>query len=60
MTQTEINTNNRNGFQQQDDDSIDLKKIIFKFLRNWYWFVLAVVIALGLAYVYKQPYLTVK
>src|SRR5690554_564382 len=54
MTQTEINTNNRNGLQPQDDDSIDLKKLIFKFLRNWFWFVLAVIVSVGLAFLYNR------
>ena len=54
MTQTEINTNNRNMLQQQDDDSIDLKKLIFKFIRSWYWFVLAVIITVGFAFLYNR------
>ncbi|MEE4285035.1 MAG: polysaccharide biosynthesis tyrosine autokinase, partial [Mariniphaga sp.] len=54
MTQTEINSNNRNIVQPQDDDSIDLRKLIFKFLRNWYWFVLAVLITVGLAFLYNR------
>ncbi|MGC9353852.1 MAG: Wzz/FepE/Etk N-terminal domain-containing protein, partial [Mariniphaga sp.] len=54
MTQPEINSNNRNVLQSQDDDSIDLRKLTFKFLRNWYWFVLAVVVTVGLAFLYNR------
>src|SRR5690554_3461831 len=37
-----------------EDDSIDLKRILFKFLQNWYWFVLTVVIAVSLGFLYNR------
>ncbi|MCF6358889.1 MAG: Wzz/FepE/Etk N-terminal domain-containing protein, partial [Draconibacterium sp.] len=52
MTQTEIK---RQEFQQMDvDDSIDIKKIIFVGLRNWYWFVICSLIAGAIAYLYNR------
>jgi tyrosine-protein kinase Etk/Wzc len=54
----DIQTNGRtmNGYvtNKDDDDSIDLKKIIFRILRNWYWFALTVFLALGAAYAYNR------
>ncbi|HKJ78153.1 MAG TPA: polysaccharide biosynthesis tyrosine autokinase, partial [Prolixibacteraceae bacterium] len=40
--------------QHQDDDTIDLKKILFLLLRNWYWFVIAVGLALTAAFLYNR------
>ncbi|NCB08580.1 MAG: hypothetical protein EOM73_10485, partial [Bacteroidia bacterium] len=37
-----------------DEDTIDIKKIIFTVLRNWYWFVLSVVLFGGLAIAYNR------
>ena len=37
-----------------DNDSADIKKFVFKILRNWYWFVLAVMLTGGLAYTYVR------
>ena len=40
------------------DDSLDLKKYLFIILANWYWFVISLFIALGVAYVknrYAKP-----
>ncbi|MDD4755549.1 MAG: Wzz/FepE/Etk N-terminal domain-containing protein, partial [Prolixibacteraceae bacterium] len=37
----------------QEEDTIDLKKIVVRFLRNWYWFLIAVIISLGLAFLYN-------
>ena len=44
----------QNHRQQQDDDTIDLKKILFLLLRNWYWFIIAVGIALAAAFIYNR------
>ncbi|MBT7395751.1 MAG: hypothetical protein HN778_13030 [Prolixibacteraceae bacterium] len=52
MTQPELNNISAN--QLNEDDSIDIKKIIFKFLRYWYWFVLSVILAGGFAYTYVR------
>ena len=54
MTQMDINKNGHQINQSQDDDSIDLKKIIFRFLRNWYWFAFVVAITLGMAFLYNR------
>jgi tyrosine-protein kinase Etk/Wzc len=53
MNQQELQHTN-NNHQNIQDESIDLKKIIFKFLYNWYWFVLAVLFTGSLAYLYNR------
>ena len=54
----ELNSNKTNTIQANhaaiDDDSIDLKKIIFRFLRNWYWFGGSIVIAISIGYLYNK------
>jgi len=35
---------------QEQEDTIDIKKFIFKILSNWYWFVLTVFISLSISY----------
>ncbi len=49
---------NGNSTQNQQpvryDDNNELKKTVFKILRHWYWFVLTVIIAGGLAYTYNR------
>ena len=42
-------TINNNPFVEQED-TIDIKKFLFKILTNWYWFVLTIFIALSFAY----------
>jgi len=44
------------------EESIDIKKYLFKFLANWYWFALALGIALSIAYMvnrYSEPTYTI-
>ncbi|MCK5171410.1 MAG: polysaccharide biosynthesis tyrosine autokinase [Bacteroidales bacterium] len=44
------------------EESIDIKKYLFKFLANWYWFALALSIALAIAYMvnrYSEPTYTI-
>jgi tyrosine-protein kinase Etk/Wzc len=44
------------------EESIDIKKYLFKFLANWYWFALALAIALSVAYMvsrYSEPTYTI-
>ena len=49
------NENNNQSFHPaQDNDSADIKKFVFKILRNWYWFVLSVIVTGGLAYTYLR------
>lgn len=35
---------------QESEDTIDIKKFLFKIIANWYWFVLTVFIALSFAF----------
>ncbi|HAN19006.1 MAG: hypothetical protein A2X13_11575 [Bacteroidetes bacterium GWC2_33_15] len=44
------------------EESIDIKKYLFKFLLNWYWFALALALALSVAYMvnrYSEPTYTI-
>lgn len=47
---------NNNTIKQNQEDVIDLRKLVFKYLRKWYWFVLSVVLccALGVFYILRQ------
>ncbi len=36
------------------EETVDIKSLIFKYLRHWYWFVIALVIALTVAYFYNK------
>ena len=51
MTPGLQNTAIQNGTH---NDSNDIKKIIFKILPNWYWFVLCLFICIGIAYAYND------
>ncbi len=42
------NSNNNNN----SNDTIDVREIIIKCLKNWYWFVISVVLCVGLAVLY--------
>ena len=55
---------NYNPSQQsfETDDGIDIKRYLSLFLSNWYWFVIALVIAVTVAYAinrYSQKMYTV-
>lgn len=39
-------------FQTEDSEKIDLKIILFKYLRYWYWFLIGVIVCVGLAFFY--------
>jgi tyrosine-protein kinase Etk/Wzc len=41
-------------FQQQEEETIDLKEILFKYLAYWKWFVLSFVIALTAGFFYLK------
>lgn len=44
------------------EESIDIKKYLFKFLANWYWFAITLSVALAIAYMvnrYSEPTYTV-
>lgn len=38
--------------QLGESEDIDLKGILFKYIRYWYWFIAGVIICLGLAFLY--------
>lgn len=41
-------------FLQENNDNFDLRLVLLKYLRYWYWFIIALVVALGLAFFYLQ------
>jgi tyrosine-protein kinase Etk/Wzc len=41
-------------FQQQEEETIDLKEILFKYLAYWKWFVLSFIIALAAGFLYLK------
>jgi tyrosine-protein kinase Etk/Wzc len=40
--------------RQPQEDMIDLKKILFLFIRNWYYFITALFVALVCALLYNS------
>ena len=40
--------------QEKDDQSIDIKSLIYIFLNHWYLFLICVIIALGLGWLYNH------
>ena len=38
----------------KDEQSVDIKALVYTFLSNWYWFFISVVIALGLGWLYNH------
>ena len=46
--------NNSENLQNTHDETVDIKRIIFKYLYNWYWFVLALLLAFAAAYLYNR------
>ncbi len=56
-----LNHNETN--QQEKFETIDLKKLIFKVLTNWYWFALTIFVAVVLAFFinkYTEPVYTIQ
>ena len=47
-------TNNKQPDGQENEQDIDIMKIFFLMLSNWYWFVLALGLTVGSAWVYKK------
>lgn len=41
-----------NSIQQNNNDTIDIRELIFKYLKKWYWFVISVFICLFIAFIY--------
>lgn len=50
MTQT----NQKNGFQEEDNQQDDFRRLITKYLRYWPWFFIGVIMALVLAFLYNR------
>ena len=48
------NTELQNKPQYQEEESIDLKNIIIKIISYWYLFVIGVVIALAIGFIYNR------
>ena len=45
---TDSNTN------QNNSETIDIRELLFKYLRKWYWFVISVIVCFIIAYVYLK------
>jgi tyrosine-protein kinase Etk/Wzc len=41
-------------FQQQEEETIDLKEILFKYLTYWKWFVFSFIVTLGAGFLYLK------
>src|SRR5665811_2134388 len=54
MIQQEQHNLNSVRQQPQEDDTIDIKKIFFLLIRNWFWFLLSVFITGAAAYAYNR------
>ncbi len=49
-----MKTENFNDFNRIQEEEIDIKKIIYILLRQWYWFLLFGIIGFGGAYLYTK------
>lgn len=45
---------NQNTNQPQEEDNLDIKKIFFQILGNWYWFALSIFVGLFIAYMVNR------
>ncbi|MFV0392005.1 MAG: GumC family protein [Paludibacteraceae bacterium] len=52
MENNDIKFNPNNISGNKADDIINLRELLAKYFRRWYWFVLTVIVALGVAFVY--------
>ncbi|MBO0933185.1 GumC family protein [Fibrella aquatilis] len=41
-------------YQNVDTDTINIRAVVFKYLRNWYWFLLSIGILIAAAYIYLR------
>lgn len=39
------------GLQKNTDETIDIKKYFYLFLDNWFWFAIAIIFSLGIAFI---------
>jgi tyrosine-protein kinase Etk/Wzc len=44
--------NREEVFQSGEPEEIDLKVMLFRYLRYWYWFVIGIIICIGFAFIY--------
>ena len=44
------NNNTQNNFNNTDEETIDLRKIFNYFIGNIHWFIISVVVTLGIAH----------
>ena len=49
-----MDLSNLNNIERQNDERIDIKKILFKYLNNWKLFLLSFIIFLSLAFIYNK------
>ena len=49
-----MNDNNPQDFQQEQQQSVDYKVLLFKFYRYWYFFAITVFIALIIAFIFNK------
>src|SRR5690606_7806827 len=49
-----IMTQEENQHQEGQNQTIDLKAILYNFLRHWHWFVISIGICLFLAFIYLR------
>jgi capsular exopolysaccharide synthesis family protein len=49
-------SNTSNDWDEETEDDFSILDYLYKFLRYWYLFIIAVAIALGVAYVYLKRY----
>lgn len=49
-----MNSNTTPQHMSAQEDIIDLRAIIAKYMKKWYWFVISVFICVGVAYVYLK------
>ena len=46
------NLNNQHNFESEEAGALNLWDLLQILKANWYWFVLSVIVCLGLAYLY--------
>src|ERR1700761_4434928 len=47
-----MDAHNDNNILANDGDEVNLQEVLFKYLRHWKWFVLSLIIFLGLGFLY--------
>ncbi|MGV8135430.1 MAG: GumC family protein [Mangrovibacterium sp.] len=52
----ETNLSPNTNFQSQQEDELDLGRILFLFVQKWHWFVIGIFLALGSAFFFNHYY----